>query len=100
VPTPRKFKHAPKESWAVKPRGVLQRNMALQWLRGHLDNIDKVDGLTPSGVLYFADDDNVYDLALFDEVSLFVSQQFWDSLTSIIIFRWIILMNFPGTNSN
>ncbi|XP_019624692.1 PREDICTED: galactosylgalactosylxylosylprotein 3-beta-glucuronosyltransferase 3-like [Branchiostoma belcheri] len=46
----------------LKPRGVEQRNVGLQWLREHLDeDSDK-------GVVYFADDDNTYSLQLFDEM--------------------------------
>ena len=41
-------------------RGVTQRNAGLEWLRGHYGN--------SSGVVYFADDDNKYDLRLFEEV--------------------------------
>ena len=44
-----------------KLRGVMQRNTGLEWLRGHHGN--------SSGVVYFADDDNKYDLRLFEEVS-------------------------------
>ncbi|XP_065560007.1 galactosylgalactosylxylosylprotein 3-beta-glucuronosyltransferase P-like isoform X2 [Artemia franciscana] len=42
-----------------KPRGVSNRNAALQWLRSN--NITE-------GVIYFADDDNSYDLELFEEI--------------------------------
>lgn len=42
-----------------KPRGVSNRNKGLKWVR---DN-------AKTGVLYFADDDNTYDLELFNEVS-------------------------------
>ena len=41
-----------------KPRGVANRNAALGWLRNN----------AKSGVLYFADDDNTYDIRLFEEV--------------------------------
>ena len=41
-------------------RGVAQRNAGLRWIR---ENV-KTDG----GVVYFADDDNTYDLRLFEEV--------------------------------
>jgi len=44
----------------VKPRGVSNRNRGLEWLR---ENARLGDG-----VLYFADDDNTYDIALFDEI--------------------------------
>lgn len=45
----------------VKARGVSNRNKGLQWIRQNF-----VDA---NGVIYFADDDNTYDLRLFDEVS-------------------------------
>jgi len=44
-----------------KPRGVANRNAALGWLRNN----------AKSGVLYFADDDNTYDIRLFEEVNYF-----------------------------
>ena len=43
-----------------KPRGVSSRNAALQWI---LRNPN-----LPGGVLYFGDDDNTYDLRLFEEI--------------------------------
>ena len=43
---------------ATQPRGVSNRRAALQWIR---DNVQK-------GVLYFGDDDNTYDLRLFEEI--------------------------------
>lgn len=42
-----------------KPRGVSNRNRGLEWLR---DN-------ATDGVFYFADDDNTYDIRLFEEVN-------------------------------
>lgn len=42
----------------TKPRGVSNRNAALKWIREN----------RKSGVLYFADDDNTYDIQLFEEV--------------------------------
>lgn len=39
-----------------------QRNLALSWLREHFRPGDE-------GVVYFADDDNTYDVELFDEIS-------------------------------
>lgn len=44
----------------AKPRGVSNRNRGLEWLRAN----------ATTGVFYFADDDNTYDLQIFDEVSL------------------------------
>ena len=49
------------KSWS-KPRGVLQRNKGLAWLRENQNRIDL------NGVVYFADDDNTYDIRLFEEV--------------------------------
>lgn len=48
------------------PRGTMQRNLGLRWLR---DNINASN--PPEGVVYFADDDNTYSLELFEEVTLF-----------------------------
>ena len=65
VPTPPDFKMTVDDPNWLKPRGVLQRNSALKWIRGNLNpNMDK-------GVLYFADDDNTYDIRLFEEVTTF-----------------------------
>ncbi|OWF53552.1 galactosylgalactosylxylosylprotein 3-beta-glucuronosyltransferase 1-like [Mizuhopecten yessoensis] len=44
------------------PRGVLQRNAGLDWIRTNLD--PEVD----EGVVYFADDDNTYNRKLFEEM--------------------------------
>ena len=43
-----------------KHRGVDQRNVGLRWIRENVKD--------ENGVVYFADDDNTYDLQLFDEV--------------------------------
>ena len=61
VKTPKYYSIKPGSK--TKPRGVAQRNAALHWLRTHhsLDNCN--------GVVYFGDDDNKYDLRLFEEVS-------------------------------
>lgn len=49
----------------LKSRGVEQRNTGLAWIREHC----KVTSPEcQRGVLYFMDDDNKYDLRLFDEV--------------------------------
>ncbi|XP_039757016.1 galactosylgalactosylxylosylprotein 3-beta-glucuronosyltransferase I isoform X1 [Pararge aegeria] len=48
---------------SVSASGVEQRNIALNWLRGHLDAIpDK------RGAVYFMDDDNTYSLKVFEEM--------------------------------
>ena len=47
-------------------RGVVQRNAGLTWLRANNKT---------NGVVYFADDDNTYDVRLFEEVR--VTPQFY-----------------------
>lgn len=42
----------------VKPRGVSNRNRGLQWIRAN----------ATEGVLYFADDDNTYNLEIFEQM--------------------------------
>ncbi|ODM98958.1 Galactosylgalactosylxylosylprotein 3-beta-glucuronosyltransferase 1 [Orchesella cincta] len=59
--TPATWKIKPKEAWYNKPRGVLQRNAALAWLRANVKPDEE-------GVVYFADDDNAYSLEVFDEM--------------------------------
>lgn len=61
-PTPKDWKIREKEPNWKKPRGVLQRNCALTWIRDNL-NAD-----TDKGVVYFADDDNSYSLEIFEEM--------------------------------
>ena len=47
-----------------KARGVEQRNAGLSWLR------ENVERSTANGVVYFIDDDNTYDLEIFEQVSI------------------------------
>lgn len=47
-----------------KARGVEQRNLAIDWLREGGAN----GRLPREGVVYFGDDDNTYDLELFEQV--------------------------------
>ncbi|XP_050470531.1 galactosylgalactosylxylosylprotein 3-beta-glucuronosyltransferase P [Bombus huntii] len=54
APMPEKYK----QKKGAKPRGVSNRNRGLQWIRANATN----------GVFYFADDDNTYDITLFDEI--------------------------------
>ena len=44
-----------------KPKGVIQRNKALAWMRQTLET-------NTEGVVFFGDDDNSYDIRLFEEV--------------------------------
>ncbi len=48
----------------TKRKGALQRNCAIKWLT---ENID----VGQDGVVYFGDDDNTYDIRLFEQVILF-----------------------------
>ena len=57
----------PKAGESVIHRGVRQRNTGLQGLREHY-SIGNC-----SGVVYFGDDDNTYDLRLFEMVSVTVT---------------------------
>lgn len=54
APMPEKYKLKK----GAKPRGVSNRNRGLQWIRAN----------ATKGVFYFADDDNTYDIELFDEI--------------------------------
>lgn len=59
VATPQQIKLKSSDPDWLKPRGVLQRNAGLSWIRASLDpHKDK-------GVVYFADDDNTYSIELF-----------------------------------
>lgn len=58
--TPEEQQLRPNDPSWLRPKGVLQRNAALRWLRSLAPRSD--------GVVYFADDDNTYDLRLFEEM--------------------------------
>lgn len=62
VMTPPEYKMKSSDPNWLKPRGVLQRNAGIHWIRDNSDIIDR------KGVVYFADDDNTYDLKLFEEM--------------------------------
>ena len=49
-------------------RGVAQRNTALAWIHKHCESTENKPECV-KGVVYFMDDDNKYDLRLFEEVS-------------------------------
>ena len=51
----------------LQPRGVSNRNAALRWIH---------ENASANGVFYFADDDNTYDLKLFQEVGRYPDQTF------------------------
>lgn len=68
--TPPSYKLQESDPNWLKPRGVLQRNKGIEWLRSQAPN--------HPGVVYFADDDNTYDAALFQEVRIFNTLQVID----------------------
>jgi len=55
-----------------KNRGVEQRNLALDWLRNAAAAGTLPQQKTGGGVVYFGDDDNTYDLEIFEEVGMIV----------------------------
>ncbi|XP_023700784.1 galactosylgalactosylxylosylprotein 3-beta-glucuronosyltransferase 1-like isoform X2 [Paramormyrops kingsleyae] len=63
VETPRGYKSRADARDPRIPRGTVQRNLALRWLRETLGS-----NSTQRGVVYFADDDNTYSLELFEEM--------------------------------
>lgn len=63
VETPRNYKVRGDARDPRIPRGTMQRNLALRWLRETFN----VNNSQP-GIVYFADDDNTYSLELFEEV--------------------------------
>ncbi|KAF8776997.1 galactosylgalactosylxylosylprotein 3-beta-glucuronosyltransferase I-like [Argiope bruennichi] len=70
VPTPPAMKMTKEDPNWLKPRGVLQRNLGLSWIRKHVHPDEK-------GVVYFADDDNTYDLDLFEEMRYTKTVSVW-----------------------
>ena len=76
--TPLKYRPKPgleKRTWSYS-RGIVQRNTGLDWIREHY----KAD--SASGVVYFGDDDNKYDLRLFEEVCYCLEA--WQELKGVI----------------
>lgn len=78
-----KYHHmAVKSPWTTEPkrftfyRGSIQRNMALKWIQSLKQN---------DITIYFGDDDNSYDLQLFEEVNIFISTIFLKNLKRLDI---------------
>ncbi|XP_062364654.1 galactosylgalactosylxylosylprotein 3-beta-glucuronosyltransferase 1 isoform X5 [Cinclus cinclus] len=63
VETPRNYKLRGDIRDPRIPRGTMQRNLALRWLR---ETFNKNN--SQPGIVYFADDDNTYSLELFEEM--------------------------------
>lgn len=62
APMPERFKKR-----IVKPRGVSNRNRGLAWIRKNASD----------GVFYFADDDNTYDLEIFNQMRYTKKVSMW-----------------------
>ncbi|KAH8296710.1 hypothetical protein KR054_010100 [Drosophila jambulina] len=63
APMPEKYKQTKR----AKPRGVSNRNRGLEYLRQHANE----------GVLYFADDDNTYDISIFEQMRYISKVGMW-----------------------
>ncbi|XP_049891972.1 galactosylgalactosylxylosylprotein 3-beta-glucuronosyltransferase 1-like isoform X3 [Epinephelus moara] len=72
VETPRNYKVRGDTRDPRIPRGTLQRNLALRWLRDKFS----VNRSQP-GIVYFADDDNTYSLELFEEMRFTKKASVW-----------------------
>lgn len=81
VETPRNYKLRGDTRDPRIPRGTMQRNLALRWLRETF-NINS----SQAGIVYFADDDNTYSLELFEEVSTGSLSHFY----KILIEKWAV----------
>ena len=73
VRTPMEMRRSHNKPRWTKSRGVEQRNIALDWLRKN------VKANETKGVVYFADDDNTYDIRIFEEVRPFLQIVFHSS---------------------
>nr|XP_046181938.1 galactosylgalactosylxylosylprotein 3-beta-glucuronosyltransferase 1-like [Oncorhynchus gorbuscha] len=65
VETPRNYKLRGDTRDPRIPRGTMQRNLALRWLR---ETFSSNNRHSQPGIVYFADDDNTYSLELFEEM--------------------------------
>lgn len=70
--TPQDWKLMADDPTWSKPRGVLQRNAGIKWLRRKF-----WEERDPRGVVYFADDDNTYSTELFDEMRATKTVSVW-----------------------
>ena len=76
APMPELYRKKGKASW---PKGVSNRNAALKWIFQYVQESGDF-----TGALYFADDDNTYDIRLFEEVcKIFREINFMENLASI-----------------
>ena len=84
VPTSSIYKQKKGKPWQNLPRGVEQRNAGLNWLRDNY-SLDHCNG-----AFYFGDDDNKYDLRLFEDVSL--TSLSYTFLLFFPLFSFIVLL--------
>ena len=82
--------------YVPKSAGVLGRNRALSWIRNNVTR-------GTLGVVYFADDDNTYDIRLFEEVCRVFEYVFsisnWthEELASHFWLQWHTPTGYPGS---
>uniref|UniRef100_A0A6G1S9J3 Galactosylgalactosylxylosylprotein 3-beta-glucuronosyltransferase n=1 Tax=Aceria tosichella TaxID=561515 RepID=A0A6G1S9J3_9ACAR len=94
-PTPEKYKLRPGDPDWKYPKGPWQRNKALEWLRWHNHELDT------NGVVYFADDDNTYDLEIFDEMRSTRNVAVWPVglVGGLLVERPIVFMDQTSNKS-
>lgn len=68
VKTSKQYRLGPKDPVWKKSRGAEQRNLGIEWLQ--IMSSKGLLGKNHEGVVYFADDDNTYDIELFEEVRM------------------------------
>ncbi|XP_031570191.1 galactosylgalactosylxylosylprotein 3-beta-glucuronosyltransferase 2-like isoform X2 [Actinia tenebrosa] len=71
IRTPKPLRRSRKQPRWSTSRGVEQRNLGLAWIRIHV-SLNKT-----KGVVYFADDDNTYDVRLFEEMRFIKRVGIW-----------------------
>ncbi|XP_032801137.2 uncharacterized protein LOC116938073 [Petromyzon marinus] len=76
VETPPHYRLMANRSHLRFPRGTLQRNAALKWLRDVYGSFNSSPP-PPDGVVYFADDDNTYSLDVFREMRSTLTVSVW-----------------------
>ncbi|CAF1526750.1 unnamed protein product, partial [Adineta steineri] len=70
IATPDYLKPTQNQSTWRRPRGMFQKNIALQWIRSNTNRND-------DALVYFADDDNTYHWKLFQEIRKVQSVGVW-----------------------
>ncbi|CAF0868838.1 unnamed protein product [Rotaria sordida] len=70
IATPDYLKPTQNQSTWRRPRGMIQKNIGLQWIRQNTNSND-------DALIYFADDDNTYHWKLFQEIRKIQSVGVW-----------------------